>query len=123
MYSFLNINVVLIHRNDIMSVKFGYFFYLYVLCTYLYSIYVPHFEQELIIQISLSILLAMGLIICSMVSHQRFVSLGSESITFDIISGCFESKNNNCCDTKFCKNAVSLLVFTNLQIHFWLHCG
>ena len=31
-------------------------------------------------------------------------------------------KNNNCCETKIFKNAISLL-FTNLQIHFWLLCG
>ena len=34
----------------------------------------------------------------------------------DIVSKCFENKNNNCCETKFCKNAICLLPihkFTN----------
>ena len=30
----------------------------------------------------------------------------------DIVSRCFENKNNNCCEFFFCKNAVGLL-FTN----------
>ena len=30
----------------------------------------------------------------------------------DIVSRCFENKNNNCCETKLCKNAICLL-FTN----------
>ena len=34
----------------------------------------------------------------------------------DIVSRCFENKNNNCCETKLCKNGICLL-FTNLQIH------
>ena len=33
----------------------------------------------------------------------------------DIASRCFENKKKNCCETKFCKNAICLL-FT-LQIH------
>ena len=40
----------------------------------------------------------------------------------DIVSRCFENKNNNCCETKLCKNAICLLI-TNLQIHIWLLCG
>ena len=40
----------------------------------------------------------------------------------DIISRCFENKNNNCCETNFCKNAICLLS-TNLQIHIWLLCS
>ena len=52
---------------------------------------------------------------CS-IPDQRSVWLGAQSVTFDIVSRCFENKNNNCCDAKICKNAICLL-FTNLQIH------
>ena len=53
---------------------------------------------------------------------QRFIWPGSESIIFDIVSRCFRNKNNNCCETKICKNAICLLI-TNLQIQFWQLCG
>ena len=32
---------------------------------------------------------------------QRSVWLGSQFVTLDIVSRCFENKNNNCCETKF----------------------
>ena len=48
---------------------------------------------------------------------QRSVWLETQSVTFDI-----ENINNNCCETNICKNDICLL-FTNLQIHFWLLCG
>ena len=54
--------------------------------------------------------------------QQRFVWPGAQSVTFDIVSRCFENENNNCCEIKICINAICLL-FTNLQIHFWLLCG
>ena len=50
---------------------------------------------------------------------QRSVRPVPQSVTFDIVSRCFENKDNNCCETKICKNAIYLLI-TNLQIHFWL---
>ena len=50
---------------------------------------------------------------------QRSVWPVPQFITFNIVSRCFEKKNNNCCETKLFKNAICLLLFTNLQIHFW----
>ena len=40
---------------------------------------------------------------------QRFVSTGAQSVTFGIVSRCFGNKNNNCCETKICKNAICVL--------------
>ena len=53
---------------------------------------------------------------------QRSVRPVPQSITFDIVSRCFENKNNNCWETKLYKNAIGLL-FTSLQIHFWQLCS
>ena len=57
-----------------------------------------------------------------LLNSQRSVWLETQSVTFDIVSRCFENKNNNCCEIFFFKNAICLLI-TNLQIHFWLLCG
>ena len=48
----------------------------------------------------------------SSTSRQRSVRPVPQFITFDIISRCFENKNNNWCETKNCKNYICLL-FTN----------
>ena len=53
---------------------------------------------------------------------QRSVRLVPQSGTFDIVSRCFENKNNTCWETKLYKNAICLL-FTSLQIHFWQLCS
>ena len=37
----------------------------------------------------------------------------------NIVSRCFENKNNNCCETKF----VKMPFVYYLQIHIWLLCG
>ena len=37
---------------------------------------------------------------------QRSVWPETQSVTFHIVSRCFENKNNNCCGTKICKNAI-----------------
>ena len=55
-------------------------------------------------------------VILCLVRSQRSFWPGSQSVTFDIISRCFENKNNNCCETKNFKNAICLLL-TNLKIH------
>ena len=49
-------------------------------------------------------------------TYQRSVWPESQSVTFDIVFRCFENKNNKCCETNICKNAICLL-FINLQIH------
>ena len=46
---------------------------------------------------------------------QRSVRPVPKSITFNIVSRCFENKKNDCCEKNDCKNAICLL-FT-LQIH------
>ena len=47
---------------------------------------------------------------------QRSIWLVPQSVAFDIVSRCFENKNNNCWEIKLSKNAICLL-FTNLKIH------
>ena len=42
--------------------------------------------------------------------NQRSVWPESQSGTFNIVSRCFENKNNNYCETKFLKNAICLLI-------------
>ena len=54
--------------------------------------------------------------------HKNICLNGDTIRRIDIVSRCFENKNNNCYETKIFKNAICLL-FTNLQIHFWLLCG
>ena len=41
----------------------------------------------------------------------------TKCVKFDIVSRCFENKNNDCCQTKFFKNAIFYL-----RIHIWLLC-
>ena len=58
----------------------------------------------------------------SLVFYQRSIRPILQSVTFDIVSRCFENKkNNNCCETNICKNAICLL-FTNLQSIIWQPC-
>ena len=47
---------------------------------------------------------------------QRSVWPETQSITFDIVSRCFENKSNNCCEQKFVKINVICLFLTK-QIH------
>ena len=54
-----------------------------------------------------------------MIVHNRYLIWNQKSIwpethihRIDIVSRYFENKNNNCCETNFCKNAICLL-FTN----------
>ena len=50
----------------------------------------------------------------SFTSKQRSVWLKTQSVAFDIVSRCFENKNNNCCETKFVKMTfVYYLQITN----------
>ena len=42
--------------------------------------------------------------------NQRSFWPGAQSVTFNIVSRCFENKNNNFCETNISKNAICLLI-------------
>ena len=48
--------------------------------------------------------------------HAKICLTGDAIRRIDIVSRCFENKNNNCCEIKLGKNAIRLLLI-NLQIH------
>ena len=52
---------------------------------------------------------------------QRSVRPVPQSVKFNIVSRCFENKNNNSCETNICKNAICLL-FTNYKSIIWQPC-
>ena len=43
--------------------------------------------------------------------NQKLVLQYLQSVTFAIVSRCFENKNNNCCVTKQVKNAICLFFY------------
>ena len=61
----------------------------------------------------------LGEILTAVCLKTKISLIGDTIRQIDIISRCFEKKNNNCCEIKLCKNAICFLLITNLnlQIH------
>ena len=62
-----------------------------------------------------------GTITTKVSTKQRSVRPVPYSVTFNMVSRCFENKNNNCCEINICKNAICLL-FTNYKSIIWQPC-